>query len=399
MLGAASTSEGSGISTYNINPHKQRNDDIEILRAVAVIGVILHHSLNNLVTAFPAWLGNIGHILNGGGGVDLFFVISGFVIGTSYVSKLVSSNFNNTLLLTKSFFIRRAFRIYPLAWTWLLLTLLAVYFFNSSRAFGSVDANIDATIAGILQFANYRFEQVFMRAEYGASFVYWSLSLEEQFYIILPIIMMVFRRFALLVLFALLAYKMSIITFHFAFRYEGLLLGMLLSQSVQSTPYRRFKQAILNVNPLYPRLASYGLIILLSLVLGSLLPESLQLSKFKFAAVLALIIVAIASCDNSILLRPGKLKRVFIWFGARSFALYLVHIPAFFTAREICYLLIARQQPGGFFVFLFIFSAGMLTLFFAECSYRFIETPMRSLGFSMSKKVDSSAHTFTNAGK
>jgi peptidoglycan/LPS O-acetylase OafA/YrhL len=362
------------------------NSDIEILRSIAVLSVMFHHSIGSLLNNPPIWLKSFSQMFNGGGGVDLFFVISGFVIGRSYVSNIRFSTPNKHFNITKSFFIRRAFRIYPLAWTWLLLTLVAVYSFNSSGVFGSVDANIDATIAGIFQFANYRFEQTFMREEYGASFVYWSLSLEEQFYIVLPLIMIVFRRLALPILTGLLIYKLLITSYHFAFRYEGLLMGVLLSQCLKTKPYDFFRIFVNNTNTNVIRLICYCCIGAIFIILGNSFKD-LGISKFKYAAALALIVVSFASCDLNILLNKGRAHDFFCWIGSRSFALYLAHIPAFYITREIFYLASGRQQPSDPTIILFIFLGISLPFLFAEGSYRMIETPMRNKGISLSKKM------------
>jgi len=362
------------------------NSDIEILRAIAVLSVIAHHAAVNLVTKSPIWLRDLTHMFNGGAGVDLFFVISGFVIGRSYVSKMAFSEPNTHFTVTKSFFIRRAFRIYPLAWTWLAITLLATYFFNSSGVFGSVTANIEATIAGVFQFANYRFEQTFMRKEYGASFVYWSLSLEEQFYIALPLVMVVFKRFALPVLAILLAYKLYIIDYHFGFRYEGLLMGVIFSQCLETKPYQRFKRSVANTSPNIIRLICYGCIGLMFITLGALSSEILSMSKFKYAAALGLIVIAFTSCNRNVLVNKGRLRNLLCWIGTRSFALYLAHIPAFFITREMSYLIFGRQQPDGASLFLFVLVGLLLPFLFADLSYRFIETPMRDAGITLSKR-------------
>lgn len=74
------------------------------------------------------------------------------------------------------FWIRRAFRLLPSAWLWLALILACCLLLNRSGAFGSLSANLAASLAGFLQVANFRFADSFYRYEYGASFVYWSLS-------------------------------------------------------------------------------------------------------------------------------------------------------------------------------------------------------------------------------
>nr|BFE92842.1 hypothetical protein GCM10020185_33780 [Pseudomonas brassicacearum subsp. brassicacearum] len=177
--------------------------DIELLRAVAVMGVLFHHlqgmpfpggwpGLAALADSFQLWWG-----------VDLFFAISGFVIGRSLIPQLRRCDSPRQFwIVTRDFWIRRAFRLLPSAWLWLLLVLFAVFFLNRSGAFGSVQANLQATLAGFLQFANLRFADAFMHYEYGASFVYWTLSLEEQFYLILPLLVFVSRRYLVWVLLA-----------------------------------------------------------------------------------------------------------------------------------------------------------------------------------------------------
>ena len=156
--------------------------DIEVLRALAVIGVVVHHARDNLFTWTSPGLERLAVYFGGWVGVDLFFVISGFVIARSLLPQLQSAGIQlDAARVTLAFWIRRAWRLLPSAWLWLLLMLLGAILFRDSGTFGSLRANLEATVAGFLHIANLRFLETFMRSEYGASFVYWSLSLEEQF--------------------------------------------------------------------------------------------------------------------------------------------------------------------------------------------------------------------------
>ena len=157
---------------------KKRIDDIEVLRGFAVLFVVVHHASDNLLTWTSPALTRFYTYFGGWFGVDLFFAISGFVIARDLVPRLqVSTNNISALQITLAFWLRRAWRLLPSAWLWLGIILLATVIFNQSGAFGTFRANFEATIAAITQVANVRFAESFMRWEYGASFVYWSLSL------------------------------------------------------------------------------------------------------------------------------------------------------------------------------------------------------------------------------
>jgi peptidoglycan/LPS O-acetylase OafA/YrhL len=153
--------------------------DIEVLRAVAVVSVVIAHS---------------GLPLKGGFvGVDIFFVISGFLITQLLFNELKK---NNTISL-KSFYARRILRIFPMSILVLLLTLLASFFWLSPLQF--LNYLYDALFASISGL-NYRL------AATGTSYFnstnlptpfqhFWSLCVEEQFYIIWPAVILAISRF------------------------------------------------------------------------------------------------------------------------------------------------------------------------------------------------------------
>lgn len=174
----------------------KRIDDIEILRGFSVLLIAIHHARTNLFTWSSPGIERLGVYFNGTFCVDLFFAISGYLIARELIPRLQGSvGSEMAFRTTLAFWIRRAWRILPSAWLWLGLTLLAVVAFNESGAFGSFRTNLEATVAGVLQVANLRFAETFGREPYGVSFVYWTLSLEEQFYLTFPLIVMLTRRY------------------------------------------------------------------------------------------------------------------------------------------------------------------------------------------------------------
>jgi peptidoglycan/LPS O-acetylase OafA/YrhL len=131
---------------------KDRNQSLDVLRGVAILLVLgRHFPYYNLWTR-AGWIG-----------VDLFFVLSGFLI-----SGLLFREYRETRAISlKRFFIRRGFKIYPPYYAFLLLTM-------------------PLTI-GRLTWADLTFMQSYFTGFWGHG---WSLSVEEHFYIILPLALM-----------------------------------------------------------------------------------------------------------------------------------------------------------------------------------------------------------------
>ena len=148
--------------------------EIQFLRAFAVSLVILSHS------KFSMWSG--GFV-----GVDMFFVVSGYVICLSLIHERHQSNTNSL----KRFFQRRFFRIFPpLAATIVGSCVYAYLILPFDR---SQDYFIEQARAALFSYANFFF--IFHKMDYflheGSSTFFlhtWSLGIEEQFYILVPIL-------------------------------------------------------------------------------------------------------------------------------------------------------------------------------------------------------------------
>jgi peptidoglycan/LPS O-acetylase OafA/YrhL len=143
-----------------------RNKRLDILRCVAVLAVIMRHSY---VSHFLQTIGWVG--------VDLFFVLSGFLI-----SGLLFSEFKKRKAISfKRFFIRRGLKIYPAFYVFLILTGTAGYLVFHSVA--------PAT--------NYLRDIFFvMNYTHGVWDHTWSLGVEEHFYIFLPIFLLLLIRYS-----------------------------------------------------------------------------------------------------------------------------------------------------------------------------------------------------------
>lgn len=364
---------------------KGRIADIEILRAFAVLFVVLHHAHGNLISWTSPRFDALTAHFSGGFGVDLFLAISGFVIARDLLPRLrAAAEAGSAWRCMLAFWVRRAWRLLPSAWFWLAVVLLAVVYFNSTGVFGSWGANLDATYAGVLQFANWRFAETFMRSEYGASFVYWSLSLEEQFYILLPLIALLARRWLVHVLLVLVVYQLfaSRGLVMVMFRSDALMLGVLLAMWSRRASYERLRS-------LLPARGGSVVLVAISLLMGAFWSDTLDVGIYKFSlvAICSIVLVWMASYDAELFVPVGPWRQVIIWIGTRSYAIYLIHVPAFFATREFAARLYPQLPVDDRFFYPFVLCSTALIVVLSELNFRLLETPLRRRGALMARRI------------
>ncbi len=159
------------------DPKPAYRPDIDGLRALAVLAVVWFH-------AFPR------RLPGGFVGVDIFFVISGFLISTILLREIRSQTYRYSLFMA-----RRIRRIFPALATVLLSTSLAGWYLLSDNELVSLAKEL---IAGSLFFANilYWTQEGYFNAasEFKPLLHLWSLGVEEQFYIFYPpLLWLIFR--------------------------------------------------------------------------------------------------------------------------------------------------------------------------------------------------------------
>jgi len=365
--------------------------DIELLRGIAVLGVLFHHLQDSLFTGQVPLLQAIHALVQPWWGVDLFFAISGFVIARSLIPALQGcSTRQECWEQTRNFWLRRAFRLLPSAWIWLALMLLACLFINRSGAFGTLAANLQATLAGVLQYANFRFADSFFHYEYGTSFVYWSLSLEEQFYLLFPLLILVCRKHLVWALLALVAVQLLTLRtpILMVIRTDALALGVLLAMWSAQPSYRRWQPTLLR-RPW----AGIAVLVAITLLMSFLATDRFTFTSYRIGAiaVLSAVLVWLASYNADYLMPPGLFKRVMTWIGSRSYGIYLIHIPAYCLVRELIFRLQAASlpSPAGHPIITLLLAFGLIVLL-SELNYRFIEMPMRNRGAALVKRLSAS---------
>jgi peptidoglycan/LPS O-acetylase OafA/YrhL len=150
-------------------PPKAHLPGLDLLRAAAIAMVLLFHYSAFFAhpDGMPEW------VSFGWTGVDLFFVLSGYLIS----SQLLAAQARGGISL-KSYFIKRSFRILPLYW----LTLLAYLLMPSWRERES--------LAPLWKYLTFTQNLYFDAARNGTFSHAWSLCIEEQFYLVLPLILL-----------------------------------------------------------------------------------------------------------------------------------------------------------------------------------------------------------------
>lgn len=306
--------EPSGVRKYRA--------DIDGLRALAVLSVIFHHY------RVPGFRG--GFV-----GVDVFFVISGFLIAAHIKGDLAAHRFS---LL--AFYERRIRRILPA-----LFLVYALFLVLAPRVYFPPDLYVQTRFAAyVIPFlANHAFYQ--NAGNYGgdlaghiATLHTWSLSVEEQFYLFFPLVMLGIARFtrgrystvlwsmalASLTLCIVVTYIEPAAAFYLApFRAWELLAGALLAVGGFPPPRDHRVSAGLALSGLL-------LIAAADLFLGSNTPYPGAWATVPCAGAMAILY---ASCDRTVWVGNALDNPVMRQIGLWSYSLYLFHWPMLVLAQ------------------------------------------------------------------
>lgn len=357
-----SLKEQPGPSAMVHSPHPKYRPDIDGLRAVAVLAVVFFH-------AFPS------KIKGGFVGVDVFFVISGFLI-----SGIIMNGLKNHSFSIIDFYSRRINRIFPA----LILVVGATWAFSMVALFPSELEELGKHMLGGATFtSNFMLlDEVgyFDRSNDTKLMLHlWSLGVEEQFYLIWPLILFVCWRLRAnilvsiaivgLISFFLNAYYITsnpALDFYAPHtRFWELLAGAALACIITKPNY------ILNINKQSHRklnniVAGVGLFLIL-------LSVKVMSKNYMFPGWWALLPVIgttmlIYSAPNSWIGEKFLSSRPMIAIGLISFPLYLWHWPL---------LAIAREMNGSDPSVAIRLSMVSLSFVLAWLTYRFLEIPLR----------------------
>jgi peptidoglycan/LPS O-acetylase OafA/YrhL len=215
-----------------------------VLRGIAILMVLVQH-LPTLLLSTLAWWSPSGwlHRVFLSAGVDIFFCISGFVVARTLRRDLNGLGLREALHFTLKFWTRRAFRLWPVAWLGLVVAFLVSEYFNR---LGTMNPALELQMipAGIGMYADFLAGHSFSyNQRMGTMGQYWSLSLEEQFYAALPVVMILARRAIVPVLLVYICLWWALTTHDWAaqavFRQGCLIAGVMIAYLEGGSIWRR----------------------------------------------------------------------------------------------------------------------------------------------------------------
>ncbi len=282
--------------------------DINGLRAIAVLAVVFYHADVEIFKG--GWLG-----------VDIFFVISGYLI-----SNIIISELNENAFSFKNFYLRRVKRILPALFSTLVLTIPFAYFLLTPKA---MEEYVSSMISSIFFYANYHFMNLdFYIAESTKVMPLlhtWSLAIEEQFYLLFPLFTFLvykyFKKYFTLFIVLMTFSSIYINTlaqgsdkfYKLEYRIWELLLGVLVM--------------ILSSNIKIKHLEKIGLLLMLFPIFyfGD---NWINDTEPKLLALTGISLIIFSNSENSYLSKILSFKP-FTFIGLSSYSIYLLHQPIF----------------------------------------------------------------------
>lgn len=351
-----------------------KRSDIQIFRAFAVLIVIFYHSNPEL---FP-----YGYL-----GVDIFFVISGFLI-----SNIIFSQIDNESFKIKNFFINRFRRIVPSLVSFIIFTQLLAYFFIDNQ---HIHSQTLGNLYSLFFISNVYFSQLFEYFSEDSSrnliINLWSLSVEEQFYLAFPFLALLIKKvnfnkrfliFCFLFFTSLLFLKFSIFSNVSLLKYIFSNYDNYLFYS----PFTRAWQFLLGVIAMFlnqRKRASIktnnNIFLIYQLFFYFLISSNFSLLNNFYRLIASMVFIFIFLIyETKIEANKNLVIILFLYIGNISYSLYLFHQPIFASIRN--YQFYSQNYKSIFYdfhqsqnfllVLLIVFTVSIINFRLVESKFR-----------------------------
>ena len=355
------------------------------LRAIAALGVVAHHieqvkGINGLYVTNP----NLSFLIHnlGKAGVDLFFVLSGFLI--TYLLLLEKENNFGRIDILK-FYLRRVFRIWPLYYFVMLVSFVVIPLLSNLPIFEYNRVSLDS----INNPENYSFKTIalylgflpqFANVVVGAS-QSWSIGIEEQFYLIMPLTITIFRRkafFIIVLLASLVFFCLTInlnsifnldsnIAYFFRvlryFNFQFLLIGVIGGCI--------YFHNLTKVSNFTASKYSYFSLILMILFLSSCLVFENIVNHFILGVLFLFLILFTVNSSNKLVFK----NKLISYLGKISYGIYMYHTFVLFLIFPLAnkYFLEKEGNTIPYTLFLYLASYSV-TILISIASYELFES-------------------------
>ena len=330
--------------------------DIDGLRAIAVVAVVLFHA-------------HLGPFTGGFVGVDVFFVISGYLIVGIILDDLGTGKFS-----IAAFYERRMRRLFPALFAVLIICSIAGYLLFLPEEYRKFGRSVVATTAFVSNYLFWSEAGYFdTPAELKPLLHTWSLAVEEQFYVIFPAFLLIVSRYrrqsmtrfvTIIAIVSFVASALSLIkhpdtAFYLPHtRMWELMIGALLVVAPVRVPTTQRLRTTLAC-------AGVALIIVSTLVYSGTTPFPGPAALLPCVG--AALIIHAGRGGGSIV-HSLLATRPFVYVGLISYSLYLWHWPILVFARAWLVRPLTTFEAAGLIALSFVF---------ADLSWRFVESPFR----------------------
>ena len=342
--------------------------DVQALRAVAVLTVVLYHA-------------HLPYLTGGFVGVDVFFVISGFLI----TGLLVREKDRTGKISIKKVYGRRMRRIMPAAALTMILTVVASYHFLGyiRGAHIAEDAQWSSVFLANIHYAAIGTDYLNSQDPPSTLQHFWSLSVEEQFYVVWPVMFLILgllgRKHTSKWLTIVPVAVVVVVSYAFSIWYTA--------ESVTQAYFSPFTRACelgagallaVNMSGLRKMPKSLGLVLSIGGMLGILATAFLFTDETTFpgsmVALPVLATCAVLAGGSAAGANETRLNSVYAvkpiqWIGLWSYSLYLLHWPILTIAEQR----LGHVPPASTRVILVLSAIALAAL-----SYSFVENPVRN---------------------
>ncbi|XZG69455.1 acyltransferase family protein [Chitinibacteraceae bacterium HSL-7] len=322
--------------------------DIQALRGYAVLIVMFYH--------FDVWAFKSGFL-----GVDVFFVISGYLI-----TGMIARDLDRGTFSAKRFYYRRARRLVPSAYLTMALVLVCAWFLLAPTELSGLYEQVVGAVTFSANYFLYGQGGYFGAASELKPLLHiWSLSIEEQYYFLIP---------AILIFLPKKLWKPACIVLVMASLAAGwILMSRKPSAAFYWLPARAWEMGVGSLVALYQARLNLGRFrgtlgaCALAILLGVPLFQGV-LTHPGGAALLVVLATAILLASGFESIASHKVGRVLVWFGNISYSLYLVHWPIAAFVNNV--------SPHGWVWYLTLL-AMLLSVSVAWLMFKYVEDPVR----------------------